>query len=478
MNGRRGRLVLLVALVLVGWGTVPPGVATGAFDGTASVATVGTSNASTAGPENAQTAGTASMVTAGGATDAPTVGVSTDAPTTRTATALRRPGDESERTTTTDVEVTGGTLPVDADRVWERVEAMHGTNVVPPVVSVDDSDPSPTEKVLPPEFLYVLGAEPARPNPPTPGVNGRVSPRGRVTVTFADAPSETVEQVLAHEFAHVVQQSADVLERLPDGNYLLAKSTIEGGAEYVEDVYARRYQDHSSLAATRRAYRNGAAFQKWALAPYYFGAQYVRSRVSSPRELSSVYANPPTTTEQVLHDYPPGAEPAKTLSVTVDETGEWRARPPGRKGELFVRVALTTELGETHAARAAAGWGNDALVRFRRTPRGRDAGYAWVLRWDDSTNATEFRHAFETMLDRQATRTDSGWRRDDTAYRVERVSDETVAVLAGHPQFAANVAAEGSRDDVAITVDSNERRPGDARGGSAFENDSERRRTK
>ena len=356
------------------------------------------------------------------------------------------------------VRVVVGDLPVDATLVWDRVQRMHGTNATAPTVRVvRKEDPTPSEGA---GLKRLLGIGPPEPISPS-RTGGYVTPEGVTIVLPRGEPDpRVVEMVLAHEYAHVVENSygIDWGDRTP--SLQLRHAVQEGGAVYVETEYARTYLDASGPTYYEREYPDASPYRKWWLAPYALGGRYVGDRVDSPAGLAGFYAHPPRSTEQVLHGYAPDEEKVKPLNATArSRNGTWsRVETPGfvtgydpdTKGELFVRIALGVSLDDDAAAAGADGWGNDRVLRFE-DPQG-NRSYAWILRWDDPANATEFREAFARSLDRRGTRAGDAWRTANATFRIERVGKETVVVLAGSPRFVANAAASGSLGNVTVAV--------------------------
>jgi len=347
------------------------------------------------------------------------------------------------------IRVVGGTLPVDEERVYERTLRLLDRDVDGPeririrnlsALSADGGEQR--------EFFRLMGLErDARPNDTDVGVAAYVADPDEVNVNrrAVDAPTR-LEHTLAHEYVHVVQFRTGAVTgaRLAtdvtlDGRTAW-RAAVEGAATYVEDSYWREYGRDGTrpVVSVRGLYANASGSGRFAVAPYRFGADYAAERVDSPANLSVVYRDPPRTTEQVLH---PGTEEgAANLSVAATDGDDWLAVPGERRmGELFVRVALSTGVEADAARRGADGWGTDRRLDFVG-PDGRE-GYAWVLRWDDERNATEFASVTTEWLDARAERSGDGWRRDTATYRLQRVDDRTVVLYAGVAGFVRNASA-------------------------------------
>jgi hypothetical protein len=375
-------------------------------------------------------------------------------------------------TAATHVEVRGDDerLPVNATTVWLRILKLHGVSpaeIPAPVVSVGTANEqtfSQTELDGDIDrFSHLLGLNENQSQPVTlTSPDGYIAPPQftdgnytRVNLFIAeDDPTAAVEATLAHEYVHVVQVETDF--SLTDEEQAELQETVspgmfadirEGAAEYVADVYAERYLDRIDLRAERRAAYEEARPNAWKLsrAGYYFGYRHVAARVDSPRQLPTVYKAPPETQEQLIHGLSPDEEPPVALPVRAG--GGWQHRDT--VGELRLRVALTEHLTESRAAEAAAGWGNDTLLR-------RSDDYVWVVRMDDAANASELQAALDSHVDGLMATTDPIDRPTDIAYRVVRVDEKTLALAAGDPAFVETVRMSAS--DGSVNVSAEERR--------------------
>jgi hypothetical protein len=337
------------------------------------------------------------------------------------------------------VSVEGATLPYDANEVWERVAGLLETDASGPgtvVVQNISAERTPERS----RFQRLLGVAAA----PQYRIAGLTRPPGNQVLLSAAArnASTGLEVTLAHEYVHVAQLRERALERVwsavggtRDGRTTY-QSVIEGAAVYVAQRYADRYVTETRPSIEAR-YENTTGLERFATAPYYYGLRYVADRFDDPSRLGQLYENPPRTTEELLHGLAPGSEPVAALSVDPDTDRQTRVEP--RLGELYVRTVLNTALNESTAAEAAAGWGNDRLVRFGRTA---SADYAWVLRWDNASDATEFQRAAGAYVDAR-----SGL---NASIRVRKPGPETTVLFAGDASFTRNATATVSNGSVTV----------------------------
>lgn len=323
----------------------------------------------------------------------------------------------------------------------------------------------------PPEQIYLYRTTPYQPTVTDPVartlLDAREStnfsaPRGKDGVVMGLTGEKSALErrfTVSHEYVHGAQFQtvsdspafeaafADAYEQRRIGGAI-----IEGGASYAAVEYMLRHSDHSrqEIVDATDEYRNASPAGKYAWAPYHFGQQYVASQVDSPAEHWCVYQNPPETTEELIHGLEPGSEPVRPLTVTVDAQ-QWTEGSRETRGEMFVRVVLAAELAEQRAATGADGWGNDELVHLES---GEQSGFVWAIRWDEASDADEFRETFGAAMDARNTTAngDGRWTTNGTAIGVERVGPETTVVVAGPESFVTSVEASGGNESVTVTT--------------------------
>lgn len=362
-----------------------------------------------------------------------------------------------------EIAVKGESLPVEPGRVFAQVQSLLGTHVAPPqsVVVRDRREISLTgygPRAVPP-FWSLLGVTPTEPTEPVSVVkNGYTTALGRIVLYLGEQPNATsVSWLLAHEFVHYIQFSrrqASELRRALSGistdNRFVYRAILEGVAVYTTNAYIARHapaaEPNSALYTEIAAAFPAGSYQWYANSQYIEGTEYIRGRFDTPAAVDAVYASPPQTSEQLIHGLSPAVEPARPLTVTL-RANESAFIPIGKNtmGEAFVRTVLANGVSESRAARAAAGWGADRLV-IARTPDG-DTGYAWVLRWDDAENATEFVAAFRAY---QRVHEMEG----NSELRLTSVSNETVVILAGDSEFVDAAVVNGTSGAVTVTIES------------------------
>jgi len=296
--------------------------------------------------------------------------------------------------------------------------------------------------------------------------NGYVTGLGSIVLYVGENASRVDELLLvAHEFTHYVQLQAGQQEHLAgsldgatltDERYVL-QALIEGGAVVTTNAYLRRHANttatNSEMYTSLQSSLPDGHVARYENGKYVSGDDYVHDRSDAPADLASVYESPPRTSEQLLHGLAPGTEPPTPLAVDVETGDRWVASGHDRMGEAFLHTAVEATVGTREAASAAAGWGNDS-VRFLRPTDGGETAYAWVLRWDDAANRSEFESAYGTALDRRGTATDGVWalRDDRTAATLLSPTDRTSVVVFGPRSLVGNVSAAGASGAITVST--------------------------
>lgn len=435
---RRGTLAVVVLVLVAGCNVAPSGP---------------TEPTERASPDSGPTNTTETTATATVATTTTEDGTS-ETTTERSGTSTTERSDTSTATTQeVDIEVEGDRqLGFDQNQVFERVRTMlevSDADPPPRIVFVDSNESSGFYHVQDEFFLTITGAS-QRP------ASDRGEGRTGIVLGYGDVSEAFLEFVLAHEYTHGIQfeqvRDTPVMESAFEAEThqqrRIAGAVIEGGASYVAAEYARTHMNRSpsSLRAEQWVYENLSVVERYAWAPYHYGRQYVTNRSDSAADHWTVYESPPNTTEQLIHGKDPAEEPPKPLSVQVDTSGS-KVTDRDVMGELYLRIVLSAQLDDEGAASAAAGWGNDSRVQFE------DAGYAWVIRWDDRQNASQFRAAMETYLDRRATSRSGAWRKGSVTFDVRMVDEGTIAILVGNQSFVDATSVSGGSGTVTLTVE-------------------------
>jgi len=385
------------------------------------------------------------------------------------------------------VDESGACLPFDSDTVYDRVMEMAGVEI----------DEGPSVKAVPARetsrydfqfnndtFGATMGIQPdGQPSVFVPGFaqpnqnpDGSVSPtvnmryiglwndtdlQDELGITYT---REDAEVTAAHEFLHVLQFYQGSQQRLArnissEGVNVadVELAMVEGSASFFESEYQRRYMDDPDAMRNFSAWSNSSAYTMKQLGPYVAGSHYTRWYLNgSTEDFEKIYDEPPKSMEQILHKYEPDEELPKNLSVRGEVSSDW-ATPsaPETKGELFLRSALRSGVSGPKAADGAAGWGQDGAITFQNTSFSSAGnykyGYGWAIRFDNATEAQEFRTVFQEWLESKGPEENGVYvQSDGRTFRMVQVSEETVVVLAGNEAFTRRATVSGNTTHVVI----------------------------
>lgn len=338
-----------------------------------------------------------------------------------------------------------GSLPVDATTVYRRVERLMNVSDEPPTVVFEDDEgrTGPSLNVRPSH--RALGFTSETGSWRTCGAfASALSYDDRIRISTTNLSASAVELVLVHEYVHTLQQEVPGFTNASRRADLTHGALSEGSAVYVADAYARQYDLRWSgerpLEIRRCLYERSANRLRMLAGEYYFGARYFDERLSSPRNLSTVFASPPQTQEQLVHVETPESEPAAPLSVTVRDSANWSERRRESGGEITLRTWLSIGLPDSRVDTVATGWANATLVPFDADD---GTSVAWILRWDSPTDAEEFVAGVDDL--RQAIQ-------DRTTVRTSRLSTDTVVVFAGERSFVTGATASVAGTNVTVSA--------------------------
>lgn len=229
--------------------------------------------------------------------------------------------------------------------------------------------------------------------------------------------SPLARETLAHEFTHSLQdQYYDLAKIRPDkvendkGNAVL--TLVEGDAVVTQIAYAQKYMSAADLKklldesnsisqpvldSAPRYLRDSLVF------PYEQGPMFIealaKSQPGSFKGVNDALADPPQSTEQVLHpekylDKPRDEPVSVSLPPLTDTLGAgWTFRDTDTMGEFDLKEML--QINGVDNADAWEGWGGG---RYDLYQNGDSALVLLQTRWDASKDATEFGDAVEQSL--------------------------------------------------------------------------------
>jgi len=270
-------------------------------------------------------------------------------------------------------------------------------------------------------------------------VQGYYSPSEGRIVIVSDSPRPSIDRgTLAHELVHALQDQRFGLPESGDtqDRQLARNGLVEGDARYVEHLYRDECAAGNWTCVPNPPVTGGGSAVDQGVflvvyAPYSEGPTFVHAlrERGGWDAVNDAYADPPTSTEQVLH---PDAYPAeRPVDVTVPDrsTGDWSRfdHEPiaDTVGEASLFVAFQQRGGidpETlrrntgpyspynYASKVTAGWAGDAVVPYRS--EGGEFGYVFRIEWDTVADAEAFERRYSRII--LGTRLNANRTRSDT----------------------------------------------------------------
>ena len=269
------------------------------------------------------------------------------------------------------------------------------------------------------------------------------------------------EWTYAHEYAHALQQGTfDILhkrESVEDDSEASAALTalIEGDATLLAALYTTKYLSFQELSRAAAEAGDSEGLDEAPLVlreslffPYTAGVSFTVSLFQQGgwSAINQAYADPPVTTEQILHPekYTAREGPLEvTLPEIAPSLGEgWELADEETFGEFDLTLLLRLHISDGDAQRAAAGWGGDRYA-FLRGPEGQ-AAFVDHIRWDTPQDAEEFFEAYEESLERQGAVVAGGdtaldASTDDRVHVLRLKVGETLLIIATEPGLAERI---------------------------------------
>jgi hypothetical protein len=237
-------------------------------------------------------------------------------------------------------------------------------------------------------------------------------------VMYEDATLENAQNrvVLAHELTHALQDQHFGLKKLPleiktnDDRAAAASALVEGDATLVmsefmlnnlskqmfkDSVLASFTQDMKQLETAPRFLREMLVF------PYLRGQEFCAALFGQGgyEAVSAAYANPPTSTAQILHPEKYMANPREEpIAITWPDTKVNGTAPVGDNvvGEMGLRILFAEWLDAATGERAAAGWRGDRYLYFAP-----GEALVWKTVWANAEEAAEFFEAQKKLLEKR-----------------------------------------------------------------------------
>jgi len=236
-------------------------------------------------------------------------------------------------------------------------------------------------------------------------------------VVVSDAGIGPAVQIsYAHEYTHALADAAFDLSAAADGvdgeydRELALLSLTEGDATTAMVLWALdQLSVEELLGVSQVPVPDAVGIPAWMIRelefPYTVGAQFVARLVQTGGwdAVDAAYADPPTSSEQVLHyekyatDEPPVTVTAPDLDgLSAALGGSWRQVQQTTLGEAWIGLWLEAIGGDSRfTPRAAAGWGGDRISVMA----GDDGAWAiaWRVAWDVPLDVTEFVDVYDEV---------------------------------------------------------------------------------
>jgi hypothetical protein len=271
------------------------------------------------------------------------------------------------------------------------------------------------------------------------GVLGYYDPaEDRIVVVSEDTESPELDEItLAQELFHALQYQHFEMgyDRSTLEGTNAVNGIVEGDGNYVDYLYEQRCgEEWDCLLPDRSPGSGGAGYEHIGLAllqlvPYSDGPPFVEDirEEGGWDAVDAVYADPPASTEQLIHPEKYGTDAPTELEV-ADRSGDgWSVldlegsvdHAIFGEGGMFTMLWYQGFRSRSNAVvpldiaardppdvynyshRYTAGWDGDRLVPYVRADSGRtnETGYVWKTAWDSPAEAREFGTGYRALLD-------------------------------------------------------------------------------
>jgi len=272
----------------------------------------------------------------------------------------------------------------------------------------------------------------------------------------------------AHEYAHALQdQTHDLDEGLgfndeaceEDSERCAAlQALLEGDATLLEERWLLTYASDADFqqlldfydSFSSPTYESAPEFLKEDfLFPYTTGYDFIERFFLDGgwASVDALYANPPVSTEQILHPgrYPSDVPIRLVVPEVLESLGpEWREMDRDVLGEWFTLLTLKEFLPEQNAQTAAEGWGGDYYIALHEDSEGQGV-LVLATAWDTVRDAHEFYSAFRDYGDVRfgertfSSTTRSIWETRGEWNSIEIIGDQTLWILAPDSEIGETV---------------------------------------
>jgi hypothetical protein len=225
----------------------------------------------------------------------------------------------------------------------------------------------------------------------------------------------SAERTLAHEIMHMMQEKYFKSHEAHFHDELQAwAALIEGDAGFTADKYIEETTGRPAIsdgaASPSSSNKLSAAthlptvkmpeslIELW-LFRYRYGESFVSAlyKVGGWERVNAAYANPPMTTEEILHPekYLEGEGFVQVNSISLNSS-DWNLVRTERFGEHFILVMLSSHIPRDYAIKAAEGWRGDNFTYYKKED---NHLFTWKIVWDTERDSVEFFDSFVQMMD-------------------------------------------------------------------------------
>lgn len=300
-----------------------------------------------------------------------------------------------------------------------------------------------------------------------------------VLVSDSETPTLDGERTLSHELTHALQDQQHNLSsynKTTRDEYNAVNGLIEGEANLVQQRYMSLCSGEWDCLPSSDSGGSTSPPDNWGVYllnyfPYAEGLEFVATnqRQGGWERVDELFAEPPTTTEQVIYPEKLGTDQPTAVDLDDRQRNGWErvrldpsergaTRPDhaviGQSGltamfaqtgfdsynrsEIVPREAILNAEQEDDSSNsldyglpATTGWDGDRLHAYEKNG---ETGYVWKLQWDSPQNASQFADAYRALLSHWgATKADGNtWVIDDGPYADAfsvRVTGSTVVVV-------------------------------------------------
>ena len=238
------------------------------------------------------------------------------------------------------------------------------------------------------------------------------------------------EMVLAHELTHALQEQhfsiGEKLEILGNDDKTLAlRCVVEGDALLAGFGYLSGFLNEENItqvndlvvgsideARSNLTEEIPVAIMEQLLFQYYGGVSFVSRYLSEQGwvGINQIYADPPLSTEQVLHPekYIDNPDPPTRISLgdlSSLFSSRWTQIEDNILGELMVQVLFTEFISKNRGTSVAKGWDGDRFIAFRD---GDKVSFIWASIWDSTEDAKEFSENYKKLSSNKHPKSESG----------------------------------------------------------------------